>query len=233
MLKVSKEFLEEEYFIKQKSWNDIALENNIPFHCIQYAYKKFGIKSRANTLNPKNKKRLVGQKFGKLTVLEGIGNTKKGLVIWKCKCDCGNIKNFTTTCLRYSKSCGCLNHRTGPNSSEWTGYGEISGGYWDNLKQRNKYKKFEFSITIEEIWELFLKQDRKCVFSGIELKFTTNHRNKKGDQTASLDRIDSSKGYITGNIQWVHKRINMMKQSMKDEDFINWCRLIAKNRENG
>lgn len=26
-----------------------------------------------------------------------------------------------------------------------------------------------------------------------------------------FDRIDPNKGYIIGNVQWVHKHINMMK----------------------
>ena len=47
--------------------------------------------------------------------------------------------------------------------------------------------------------------------------------------TASLDRIDSSKGYIQGNIQWVHKRINQMKWDSEENDFINWCKLVANH----
>ena len=47
--------------------------------------------------------------------------------------------------------------------------------------------------------------------------------------TASLDRIDSSKGYIEGNVQWVHKRVNLMKGNMSTENFIEWCNLVVKN----
>ena len=32
---------------------------------------------------------LVGQKYGRLTVLERVDNVK-GRVAWKCECDCGN-----------------------------------------------------------------------------------------------------------------------------------------------
>jgi hypothetical protein len=47
--------------------------------------------------------------------------------------------------------------------------------------------------------------------------------------TASLDRIDSSKGYVEGNVQWVHKRINIMKNDLSDSEFIEWCRVVSKN----
>jgi len=45
--------------------------------------------------------------------------------------------------------------------------------------------------------------------------------------TASLDRIDSSKGYIEGNVQWVHKMVNMSKQQYTQEEFINMCIAVA------
>jgi hypothetical protein len=48
------------------------------------------------------------------------------------------------------------------------------------------------------------------------------------DKTASLDRIDSSKGYITGNLQWLHKDINWMKNSFSQEDFIKLCRDVTR-----
>lgn len=62
--------------------------------------------------------------------------------------------------------------------------------------------------------------------SGVELSLGTNS-NRVG-RTASLDRIDSSKGYIEGNIQWVHKDINFMKQEMDENSFFCWCGIIAK-----
>lgn len=48
--------------------------------------------------------------------------------------------------------------------------------------------------------------------------------------TASLDRIDSTKGYVVGNVQRVHKSVNMMKQSLPNHIFIDWCQKIAKHQ---
>ena len=50
---------------------------------------------------------------------------------------------------------------------------------------------------------------------------------KVNKNTASLDRIDSSKGYVEGNVQWVHKMINMSKQQYSQEEFIDMCKAVA------
>jgi hypothetical protein len=47
------------------------------------------------------------------------------------------------------------------------------------------------------------------------------------------DRIDSSKGYVVGNIQWVHKHINKMKNKYPQDHFIEMCRLVAENNKDG
>lgn len=54
-------------------------------------------------------KNLIGEKYGRLTVLEYIGSNG-AQSLWKCQCECGNIVNATTGDLRSGKkqSCGCL-----------------------------------------------------------------------------------------------------------------------------
>ena len=61
--------------------------------------------------------RLVGERFGHLTVLEDTGKRFHRSIIWKCKCDCGNIHEVTSNNLNggQTKSCGkedCPYHRT-------------------------------------------------------------------------------------------------------------------------
>lgn len=55
-------------------------------------------------------KDLVGQKFGKLTVISLCGSTKDRHKLWHCKCDCGNECNVSSRDLMdgTTKSCGCL-----------------------------------------------------------------------------------------------------------------------------
>lgn len=52
---------------------------------------------------------LTGKRYGKLNVLEKTEEKKNGSYLYKCKCDCGNIKYITARDLSSGrvKSCGC------------------------------------------------------------------------------------------------------------------------------
>lgn len=60
--------------------------------------------------NYRNFEDLTGRRFGKLVVLEYVGTNKNRRSIWKCKCDCGIIKNISVHDLKMgkTKSCNCL-----------------------------------------------------------------------------------------------------------------------------
>ena len=174
---------------------------------------------------------LTGQKFGKLTVEKLIGKNGRN-IIWECRCECGNIVKVDRGNLRngHTKSCGCLKHRECSESKTWQGYKEISLRTWSDIKNkaasRKDPQKREFSITIEEAWQKFEDQNRKCALSGLTLSLKAT-KGFYSEKTASLDRIDSTKGYISGNIQWIHKTLNAMKRDYSDECFIEFCKLVS------
>lgn len=57
---------------------------------------------------------MIGQKFGRLTVLEECKERKHGGKQYKCLCDCGNYVNVRKDMLKSgnTKSCGCLQRET-------------------------------------------------------------------------------------------------------------------------
>lgn len=180
-------------------------------------------------------KNLKGQKFGALEVLEQATSARNGKIRWNCLCECGKEKVYLSDHLTRKKasmkSCGCRITNTGPRHSAWKGHGDISGNWWYNhvLRERKQKTrtKVPVEITVEYAWKLFLKQDKKCSLSGIELDIA----NTAVYNTASIDRIDNSKGYVKGNVQWVHKDINFMKRIYSQNYFINMCKKVAKNNE--
>lgn len=176
----------------------------------------------------------IGKVFGKLTPIATEKDKNGYNSRYICKCDCGNTHSVAKTHLRRGliTHCGCV-RKVGASHHQWTGVGEISGDFfWSHIVRSANGSKTEgrkpkvLEVTIEQLWDLFLKQDRKCALSGIELSFPKKAKDKSW--TASLDRIDSSKGYILGNVQWVHKDVNIMKNKFNQDHFISICKKISQ-----
>ena len=75
---------------------------------------------------------------------------------------------------------------------------------------------------------IFLKQKRKCALTGENIYF----RNRvSGEQTASIDRINSNEGYSIENIQWVHKDVNLMKQNLSEDKLFEICKQIVEYKK--
>lgn len=181
-----------------------------------------------------DKRKHIGEKIAGLEVLDVSKRESKDYNWYAiCKCICGNVREIRYCDVKSgkNKTCGCRSIRTksgwvrpfGRNNGCWRGYEDISGNYLTRIKKAAISRNFEFQVTPKYLWELYLKQNKKCALSGVDLIFSTN-----SEQTASLDRIDSSKGYIRGNVQWVHKDINNMKQDYSQDYFIDICSKITK-----
>lgn len=182
---------------------------------------------------PKNmrsdyRRRLIGRKFGKLTVVAFSHLAKLNKTVWLCRCDCGGEKKVRSDCLQKgaTQSCGCLANPIGPSNKQWRGFGRISQSLWYKYMVDAKKRGIPFTITIEYAWELFTKQNGKCALTGESLTF--GHSKVDANRNASLDRIHPAKGYSEGNVQWVTKRVNFAKQGLEQEAFIQLCRQVAR-----
>lgn len=85
---------------------------------------------------------------------------------------------------------------------------------------RNRPNIAEFSITeeiIERVWDL---QNHLDYYTGEPILDINN---------MSLDRIDSSKGYVEDNICITTIAINIAKNDLSKEDFIEMCKKVANN----
>lgn len=163
---------------------------------------------------------LMGMRFGRLSVVGKLSSNTNGQR-WECLCDCGNTSNQWSADLRVGRSinCGC-NPEANQKSVHWTGCGDISGTVWNSIRGGAKSRKYDITITIRQAWELFLQQDRRCALSGATLSMME-------PRTASLDRIDNNGCYQLGNVQWLHRDINMMKRTMSQGEFVSLCKLVA------
>jgi len=91
-----------------------------------------------------------------------------------------------------------------------------------NISFRNE-RVTEFNIDLQYLLQLKDNQENKCIYTGNQLIWKTNDLN-----TASLDRIDSLKGYVKGNVQFVSKCINPAKSDLTEQEFFKIVQQIYR-----
>lgn len=95
---------------------------------------------------------------------------------------------------------------------------------WFNKKRLKAAERgIKWSITPMYLQTIYERQKGMCALSGVPISF--DMKDNKG--VASIDRIDSDKGYQYGNIQLVEKTVNFMKWSLTQEGFIAMCKKVV------
>lgn len=92
---------------------------------------------------------------------------------------------------------------------------------------KRRYKDIDIDLEyLKEVWE---HQKGICPYTGLDLILPENGNIHDIDVTrrASLDRIDSSLGYIRGNVQYVSTPINYMKSTMSDLETKKFLKAIS------
>jgi hypothetical protein len=85
------------------------------------------------------------------------------------------------------------------------------------------------TVSKEYLLQIFHDQGGRCALSGIPIKLSyEKRRSLKYSNTASLDRKNSDLPYQDGNVQWLHKDVNIMKNHYAQDYFISMCASISK-----
>jgi hypothetical protein len=173
--------------------------------------------------------------MNKLTLIKRLGPDKTGQQLSLFKCSCGKekiIRHFRGI-NGETKSCGCARadaglKQRGEKNDGWKGYKEISGTLWGRIQICAKKRGLEFNVTIQHVFELLEKQNFRCALTGLDIHLSDYRTNvAQNGSTASLDRIDSTKGYVEGNLQWVHRVVNTMKTDLSEKEFVEFCMLVV------
>lgn len=148
-----------------------------------------------------------------------------------CRCTECNITQRYVPIIQLmkniSKRCsGCGYSRKQDENPAWKGYKEIPFAWFSKYFIR-KNKKREGNITIEDVYQIWIKQNKKCNLSGLDIDFIR----RENGISASIDRIDSNQEYTLSNIQLVHKDINLMKNHFNQDYFLKICEKITNERK--
>lgn len=83
-----------------------------------------------------------------------------------------------------------------------------------------KNRNLEYALNAEIVSSIYSKQNGLCALTGIPICFS--------NKTCSIDRVDSSKGYVPDNVWIVHKNVNVMKMDLSMSEFVEYCQAVVK-----
>lgn len=153
--------------------------------------------------------RLVGKRFGRLTVIRDSGKRYQNNcgIIWECRCDCGNTTYVLTGNLtakrNFTASCGCMKKErfTKHNLYKTKVYEKLNAirGRCKNPNDRSYFRYGGRGITLCKEW------DGPDGFQNF-YDWAMSNGYKDG---LTIDRIDNDKGYSPDNCRWVTQKVQM------------------------
>lgn len=153
-----------------------------------------------------------------------IAPSKNGFRRILVRCVCGFEREVDATkFVQFPRICKDCTRRaqTGPLAGNWQGGRNTPLTTYNKFKRSAARRSIEWCLTIEDLDDLYDRQRGLCAMSEQEISWDHGKNGKRGN--ASLDRIDSARGYTTDNVQLITKSLNIAKQSFKYEDFVGMC----------
>ena len=179
----------------------------------------------------------TGENFNNVTIIKHL--TTKGEVEYRCICGYTKTGNIYDIKRGKIKGCGKGKCRIRPNQKDiilkLMEEGKMNRGGDHHPK---KFREFKYlmkcmknsnrkccEVTLEDLNDIWNEQSGKCIYSGVDLQLPT-HTNSLKDVdpwfVASIDRIDSTKPYIKGNIQFISKTLNYAKPKMPHKKMLEF-----------
>jgi hypothetical protein len=177
---------------------------------------------------------ILGQRFGRHTVIGCLKERVKKKVMWLCLCDCGVSHVVDGRSLRsgISKSCGCLRseiirslHKGRPPTTRLAS-GEASFNHlYDQYIRGATARGWEFFLTKEQFK---LLTSATCFYCGSRPFQKIHHGRAYGPYLYNgIDRINNTQGYTMGNCISCCGVCNRMKSNMEQKEFYTHVLKIA------
>ena len=151
--------------------------------------------------------------------LKYVGQRKEE---YKCQY-CGETDPDKFFNYNHSTCKKCLQKRRKDNTNK-----DIARKLYENSRRsyRDRVNIEEYNLTLEYIQELLEKQEYKCYYTQVPLEIGSKLTNP------TIDRINSSRGYIQGNVVICTEIANIMKNDLTIEEFKHQIDLLSSNKNN-
>lgn len=157
---------------------------------------------------------IIGNKYGRLTVIEHLGVKVRRTHYWKCQCDCGNIIECSGDNLKKgnTKSCGCISKECDWNKTH--GMTKTSEYHiWNSMKMRCINTKSDAydnyggrGIAVCDRW-----------LDNFENFYADMGKRPEG---MSIDRIDVNGDYCPKNCRWA--TVEEQSRNKRDNVYIEY-----------
>ena len=156
---------------------------------------------------------ITDKQYGKLTALR-YSHSLNGSCYWICRCECGTEKPVCKKALYQGRAVSC-------------GRRECRADYMDPTVARANKRLRGYKNSAKRkglLWELsdpeaFALFQSGCFYCGLS-----------PEPLNGIDRKDSDRGYVQGNVVPCCKTCNYAKRVMGPDEFIRWIRRVARHQ---
>jgi len=186
---------------------------------------------------------MTGKTYNSWLIIRPLELLGKQRLYWEAKClECNNIFSVEGASVRAGLSkrcsgCGCKNstaRQIGKIKTKRTP--KESSEHYFYLREKSRAIRYgrEWTISKEETISLIYDNCKYCkrapyTKSNLLKNMGLNQKRLEGAVITrnGIDRIDSSLGYVSGNVVTCCNQCNTMKLDYVESDFIAHCKLIA------
>ena len=170
----------------------------------------------------------IGNRYGRLLVLERAPNCKHRFAQWLCRCDCDNLTTVRGTNLRNGKtiSCGCW-QRDMPRSNTLPDGMAVFNSLFLTWRSMAKQRDYVWELDKEQV-RSFTKQP--CHYCGVEPSQVSRKKDNNGDYIYNgIDRINNAKGYSIDNVVSCCMWCNRAKSTRTEDEFYTWIKRVSNH----
>lgn len=144
---------------------------------------------------------------------------------WRCRCICGQHRVMSGSGLKSGnrKGCGCKQKQRSLDKKikSGTAFRKVVTRYKADSKEVGR----AFELTLDQCATLF---EGDCYYCGGKPSRVSKALSGEVFVYNGIDRVDSSKGYISENCVSCCSRCNLMKGSLNQTVFIERCKEICR-----